>query len=124
MPWPWNESKNAGKSALAPTFAITKNIAKAFSMTQARDLLDGLPGGGLNIAHEAVVRHVLGGKGGKLALRWIGRDRRGRDFTYTELCAAGNRCPNVLAQRGVGKGAKGRSPRPLSPNCTSQRLAR
>ncbi len=92
-----------------------EEYAKAFSWRQARDLLDGLPGGGLNIAHEAVVRHVLGGKGGKLALRWIGRDGQRRDFTYAELGAAANRFANVLAQRGVGKGERifallGRSP--------------
>ena len=40
----------------------------AFSWDAARALLDGLPGGGLNIAHEAVDRHVLAGRGGKLAL--------------------------------------------------------
>ena len=44
-----------------------------FSWAAARRLLDGLPGG-LNIAHEAVDRHVLAGGGDKLALRWIGRN--------------------------------------------------
>ena len=46
----------------------------------------------------------LGGRGDKLALRWIGRDDRIRDFTYAALGAAANRFANVLAQRGVGKG--------------------
>ncbi|MEJ2374548.1 MAG: AMP-binding protein [Pseudolabrys sp.] len=77
--------------------------AKAFSWEQARALLDGLPGGGLNIAHEAVDRHVKAGQGGKLALRWIGRDDTIRDFSYAELAAAVNRFANVLAARGLGK---------------------
>jgi acetyl-CoA synthetase len=78
--------------------------AKAFSWLQARELVDGLPGGGLNIAHEAIDRHVKGGRGDKLALRWIGRDDTIRDFSYGALGAAVNRFANVLAQRGIGQG--------------------
>src|SRR5579862_6921110 len=79
-------------------------FARTFSWAQARALLDGLPNGGLNIAHEAVDRHVRAGHGGKLALRWIGRDDKLRDFTYAGLAAAINRFANVLAHRGVTKG--------------------
>jgi acetyl-CoA synthetase len=78
--------------------------AKTFSWAQARALLDGLPGGGLNIAHEAIDRHVKAGGGDKLALRWIGHDESIRDFSYDALGAAMNRFANVLAQRGIGKG--------------------
>lgn len=83
-----------------------EKYTKAFSWTEARALLDGLPRGGLNITHEAVDRHVLAGRGGKLALRWIGRDNRIQDFSYADLLAATNRFANVLAQRGVGKGQR------------------
>ncbi len=76
----------------------------AFSWPQARALLDGLPGGGLNIAYEAVDRHVLAGRGNKLALRWIGRDNGICDFSYAELRVQSNRFANVLAQHGVAKG--------------------
>ena len=75
-----------------------------FSWAQARGLLDGLPGGGLNIAHETVDRHVLAGRGGKLALRWIGRNNAVRDFSYAELRAQSNRFANVLARHGIVKG--------------------
>ncbi len=78
--------------------------ARTFSWTEARALLDGLPGGGLNIAYEAVDRHVKAGRGNKLALRWIGRDDSSRDFTYAALGAAANRFANVLMQRGITKG--------------------
>ncbi len=83
-----------------------EKYTKAFSWTEARALLDGLPQGGLNITHEAVDRHVLAGHGGKLALRWIGRDNRIQDFSYANLQAATNRFANVLAQRGVVKGQR------------------
>jgi len=65
--------------------------ARVFSWPQARALLDGLPGGGLNIAHEAIDRHVMAGRGDKLALRWIGRDDSIRDFNYSAIGTAINR---------------------------------
>ena len=43
----------------------------------ARARLAGLPGGGLNIAHEAVDRHVAAGHGAQTALIWLGREGRG-----------------------------------------------
>ena len=77
-----------------------------FTWAKAQTLLDGLPQGGLNIAHEAVDRHVLAGRGGKLALRWIGRNNRVQDFSYENLQAATNRFANVLAQRDIAKGQR------------------
>lgn len=35
---------------------------------------DGLPGGALNMGHEAVDRHVAQDHGDAVAMRWIGRD--------------------------------------------------
>ena len=81
-----------------------EGYAKQFAWAQARTLLDGLPGGGLNIAHEAVDRHVLAGRGNKLALRWIGRDDRIRDFSYSALRAQANRFANILVRCGITKG--------------------
>jgi acetyl-CoA synthetase len=81
-----------------------EGCAGSFSWAQARALLDGLPGGGLNIAHEAVDRHVLAGRGEKLALRWIGRDDRIRDFSYAALRALTNRFASMLARHGIAKG--------------------
>jgi acetyl-CoA synthetase len=88
---------------------------KRFTWAQARALLDGLPNGGLNIAHEAVDRHVFAGRGDKVALRWIGRDDRIVDFSYAALHARTNRFANILAQCGIAKGDRvfsllGRSP--------------
>jgi acetyl-CoA synthetase len=80
------------------------DYARQFSWAKARALLDGLPDGGLNIAYEAADRHVLAGRGDKLALRWIGRNNEVRDFSYTALLAQANRFANVLVQCGIGKG--------------------
>ena len=78
--------------------------ARTFSWDRARTLLDGLPGGGLNIAHEALDRHVKAGRGDKLALRWIARDGAIRDFSYAALGSEVNRFANTLVQHGIRKG--------------------
>jgi acetyl-CoA synthetase len=83
-----------------------EEYTNAFSWENARALLDGLPAGGLNIAYEAVGRHVAHRRGDKLALRWIGRDNHIVDYSYAELQAAMNRFANVLTQHGVGKGER------------------
>ena len=92
-----------------------ESYTQQFSWEKARALLGGLPGGGLNIAHEALDRHVLAGRSDKLALRWIGRDDEVRDFSYGALCAQANRFANVLVRCGITKGDRvylllGRSP--------------
>ncbi|HEY8594889.1 MAG TPA: acetate--CoA ligase [Devosiaceae bacterium] len=75
-----------------------------FSWDNARALLDGLGDGALNIAHEAVDRHVSAGLGERIALRWIARDETRRDFTYSDLQGATNRFANALTKLGVARG--------------------
>jgi acetyl-CoA synthetase len=72
----------------------------------ARARLDGLPGGrGLNMAYEAVDRHVAHGRGDVVALRPIDRDgRRGGDITYAELAERTSRFANVLEGLRVDRG--------------------
>ncbi|MEH6648082.1 acetate--CoA ligase [Sulfitobacter sp.] len=77
-----------------------------FSWDAARKLIDGLPGGGINIAYEAIERHVLAGHGSQIALRWIAKSGERTDFTYEELSKLTNRFANVLRSRGLKKGAR------------------
>jgi acetyl-CoA synthetase len=78
-----------------------------FRWEDARQELDGLPGGrGLNIAHEAVDRHVRAGRGGKLALRWLGRNGERRDLDYAQLGEASNRFANLLRRLGLRQGER------------------
>lgn len=78
----------------------------AFSWSEARKLIDGLPGGKLNIAHEAIDRHVAAGHGGQLALRWIAISGERRDFTYLDLQQQTNRFANLLRALGLERGAR------------------
>jgi acetyl-CoA synthetase len=100
----WERIRKRPEDYVGANLQEYEGCAKNFAWGQARALLDGLPGGGLNIAHEAVDRHVLAGRGDKLALRWIGRDDRIRDFTYAALRAQTNRFANILTQNGITKG--------------------
>ncbi len=71
----------------------------------ARAALDGLPdGGGLNIAYEAIDRHVHDGRGDDVALRWLGRRGDQLDLSYDELMRRTNRLAGVLTSLGHGPG--------------------
>ncbi len=76
----------------------------SFSWDAARRELDGLPGGGLNIAHEAIDRHANGSRRNQVALRWLDKAGQAHDFTYLGLQELTNRFANVLQGLGVGKG--------------------
>lgn len=77
-----------------------------FSWEKARAELGGLPGGGLNIAHEALDRQIELGRGDQVALRWIGRNDAIRTFTYGELTAEANRFASLLSGLGVRRGER------------------
>jgi acetyl-CoA synthetase len=69
---------------------------------QARRALDGLPGGGLNIAHEAVHRHAAGPRRSQVALRFLPRaGGPPRELTYGALAEATNRFASVLHTLGL-----------------------
>lgn len=79
-------------------------FAADFRWEDAERLLDGLPEGKLNIAYEAIDRHVVHGDGDRLALRWIAKDGQRRDFTYADLKRETDRFANVLKTLGVARG--------------------
>ncbi|KAB2912617.1 MAG: acetate--CoA ligase [Hyphomicrobiaceae bacterium] len=100
----WQRIRKRPEDCIGANLQDYEGYAGTFAWSQARAMLDGLPGGALNIAHEAVDRHVDAGRGDRLALRWIGRDGQASDFTYAALRAQSNRFASLLAQLGVGKG--------------------
>jgi acetyl-CoA synthetase len=74
------------------------------SWAEARSQIDGWKGG-INIAHEALDRHVAAGHGGDLAIRWLGKSGVRRDLSYADLTAEANRFANVLQSHGLKPGA-------------------
>jgi acetyl-CoA synthetase len=91
---------------MPPNLADYERARASASWDDERRELDGLPGGGLNIAHEAVDRHALGPSRDRVALSWLGREGQVRDFTYAELRAQTNRFANVLDELGVKAGER------------------
>lgn len=72
---------------------------------ESRAALDGLPGDeGLNMAHEAVDRHVANGYADKVAFRFIDRSNAVTSLSYGELRQQSNRFANVLTSLGVQPG--------------------
>jgi acetyl-CoA synthetase len=61
-------------------------------------------GGSLNVSYNCVDRHVLAGKGDKVALHFEGEPGDQRTVTYAELLDEVQRFANVLKGLGVGKG--------------------
>jgi len=82
------------------------SICENFSWAEARKLIDGFPDGGLNIAHEAIERHLLAGHGDQIALRWIAKSGDCTDFSYQQMSELSNRFANVLHAHGLEKGAR------------------
>jgi acetyl-CoA synthetase len=77
-----------------------------FSWAAARAELAGLPAGGLNIAYEAVDRHVDGPLGDTVALRFLSKRCAVSELTYAELKRATDRFANVLHGLGVERGER------------------
>lgn len=64
----------------------------------------GAPGGVINIAHEAVDRHVQNGHGADQALRFLGKDGSRQVFTYSDLSEASAKFANILVSHGLEPG--------------------
>ncbi len=79
---------------------------QVFSWEAAQHLIDGFGDGTLNIAHEAIERHVNAGHGDQIALRWISKSGTQQDFSYAKLSTLTNRFANVLQGLGIKKGDK------------------
>jgi acetyl-CoA synthetase len=102
----WPPIRKTAADAARANLHDYARAAATFAWDDARALLDGLPGGGLNIAHEAIDRHVAHGRGAKVALRWIGQDGTAQDFTYEALRARTSRFANLLRRLGVARGER------------------
>jgi acetyl-CoA synthetase len=105
---PWEPiRKNPDSWMVRPHLLNYEKTCAEFSWDGVRRELDGLPGGqGMNIAHEAVDRHMGRSQQDRLALRWLGKDGTVRDFTFADLSRESSRFANVLRSLGVRKGER------------------
>ena len=92
-----------------PNFSDYKAVYTGFSWDGIRQCLDGLPGGGCNIAYEAVDRHAEGALRERSAFHSLGCPGADgafatRDISYAELVSLTRRFTSVLRSLGIGKG--------------------
>jgi len=98
--------KTAADLRLAPNFADYEAERRRFSWEAVARELPVQPGGGINIAWQALDRQAAGGLGDKPAYRFLARGLPARVVSYRELAGLTNRFCNVLRGLGVGKGER------------------
>ncbi|MFI6985958.1 acetate--CoA ligase [Embleya sp. NPDC050154] len=99
-------SPKAGLFPVVPNMPDYSAAVRRFDWGTARAELGGRPSGDLNIAYEAVDRHVAMGRGDHEAIRVVARDGRVRTWTYAKLCDASARFADVLTKLAVGRGER------------------
>ncbi|MFC7537203.1 acetate--CoA ligase [Sphingomonas sp. GCM10030256] len=82
------------------------DMHRADPWSEYRSWIHGLPGGGLNIAYEAIGRHVAEGRGESEALRWLPKGGGRRSYSYAELDAETAQFANLLNDLDVGRSAR------------------
>jgi len=103
--WP-TIHKDVDEFAVRPNLLDYEATCKSFTWESERDALSGLPGGGLNIAYEAVDRHATGTRAGKDALRFVHADGTVDSMTYAVLAEQTDRFASVLRGLGIGRGER------------------
>ncbi|MFX3633373.1 MAG: acetate--CoA ligase [Candidatus Pristimantibacillus sp.] len=94
-----------------PAVASSSNLknyedaAAAFKWEEIESQFSWYETGKVNMAYEAIDRHVVSGKGSKIAL-YYSDSARDESYTFEDLSKQSNRFANVLRQLGVAKGER------------------
>ncbi|MFH1950961.1 MAG: acetate--CoA ligase [Pseudomonadota bacterium] len=92
------------KMSVTPNLLNYKKAREDFRWEDIVGELDGFDDGGLNIAYEAIDRHIKTPIKNKVALYWEGKDGETEEYTFLDLQRLSNRFANVLKGLGVRKG--------------------
>jgi len=90
----------------APLIGDYEERRRTFTWDEAREWVDGLPDGCLNIAHEAVDRHAATGLADQVALRFLDRTLPTQELTYAELRELTDAFAIALRTMGVRPGER------------------
>ncbi len=101
----WIE-KDVGALPVKPNLLDYEEVRRSFSWDDVGKNFEGLPSGGLNIAHEAIDRHANGSLKDKPALIWHGKNGERKTYTYEDLKKETNRFANVIKKLGFEKGER------------------
>jgi len=99
----WIE-KRVDDFAVKPNLTDYEQEYKNFNWEEVAKQFEGLPSGGLNIAHEAIDRHANGPLSEKTALLWLGENGERRTYTFADMKKESARFANVLNSLGISKG--------------------
>jgi len=80
-------------------------------------------GGKLNVSYNCLDRHVLAGRGDKIAIHWEGEPGDTRTITYAQLLTEVQQFANVLKKLGVAKGDRINIYLPMIPEAVVAMLA-
>ena len=98
----WIE-KDVESFALEPNLLDYTQERAKFSWQEVAKEFEGLPSGGLNIAHEAIDRHANGDLRDKTALLWLGKDGERKAYSFGEMKKESAKFANVLKALGLSK---------------------
>ncbi|MBH5316795.1 acetate--CoA ligase [Paenibacillus sp. GSMTC-2017] len=92
-------------SAINPNLKNYEEAAASFKWVNIEQQFSWFDTGKVNMAYEAIDRHVELGKGNKTAL-YYSDSERDESYTFEQLSKQSNRFANVLRQLGVSKGER------------------
>ena len=98
----WIE-KEIESFALEPNLVDYEQERSGFSWQEVAKEFEGLPSGGLNIAHEAIDRHANGVLRDKTALLWLGKDGERKTYSFGDMKKESSKFANVLKTLGLKK---------------------
>ncbi len=101
----WIE-KNIDGFAVEPNLLDYDREYEEFRWEDVANEFDGLPAGGLNIAHEAIDRHADGETADKTALLWLGQNGEKKSYTFSAMKKETAKFANVLKTLGLSKGER------------------
>jgi len=99
----WIE-KRQDDFSVSPNLTDYEEEYRSFEWDGVAKQFEGLPSGGLNIAHEAIDRHANGPLAEKTALLWLGQNGEKREFTFLQMKKETSKFANALKSLGFTKG--------------------
>lgn len=95
---------NINDFKLSPNLNDYKQTRKTFDWEKVENGLDGLEGGGLNLAYEAIDRYANGIKRDTIALHWEGANGLEEKYSFQELKELSDKFANLISGIGINKG--------------------
>jgi acetyl-CoA synthetase len=90
--------------SVTPNLVNYEKMRKEFKWEEVMKSLEGFDQGGINIAYEAIDRHLKTPLKDKIALFWMGKNGNTEDYTFHDLYKQTNRFANGLKSLGINKG--------------------